>query len=372
MIKDYYIHNFKNHADTHLKLGKLSILTGINGMGKSSVFQSLLLLRDSYNRNNQMEYLVLDGDSCDVGSSAGLVNGTVTNDSRNLKLAITTDNGDNLNFSFDYPTGNESSLSRTEGSEQYDTKKLKEITLFTDDFQYLSAFRNGPKNDYASNTNSVDKHKQVSMKLGMGEFAVYYLNLYGGKNIPIKGLRHDDGSDLSLNSQVQAWLGEVSPNIQIKIDQYDKLKLSYGYKQEGKTTVYHSAMNTGFGISYILSIIVAILSAKPGALILIENPEAHIHPSGQSAIMRLMCMAANAGVQIILETHSDHIINGALVNIKRGTISKDNVSFYYFELDENLNSLPIKLQVGLNNRIMDAPDGFCDQIGIDLEELYDL
>lgn len=372
MIKDYYIHNFKNHADTHLELGKLTILTGINGMGKSSVFQSMLLLRDSFNRNNQMESLFLDGDSCDVGSSAGLVNSTVSNDSRNLKLKIKTDAGGDFIFSFDYPAGNESSLSRSENSEQYDTKKLKELALFTDNFQYLSAFRKGPQNDYSINTNSVDKHKQVSMKMGMGEFAVYYLNLYGGQEIPIEELKHDESSDLSLKYQVQEWLGEVSSNIQIKIDQYDKLKLSYGYRQEGKPTVYHSAMNTGFGISYILSIIVAILSAKPGALILIENPEAHIHPSGQAALMRLICMAANAGVQIILETHSDHIINGALVNIKRNIISKENVSFYYFELDENLNSLPVKLHVGDNNRITDAPDGFCDQIGIDLEELYDL
>lgn len=372
MIKSYYIHNFKNHADSSLEFGKLTILTGINGMGKSSVFQSMLLLRDSFNRNNQMEDLVLDGESCDVGSSADLVNSTVTNDSRNLKLEFKTDNGDSINFSFDYPTGNESSLSRAETSEHYAPQKLKEIALFTDNFQYLSAFRDGPRNDYGVNTNSVDKHRQISKRMGMGEFAVYYLSLYGELEIPIKNLQHDGISDLSLRTQVQAWLGEVSPNIQIKIDQFDKLKLSYGYKQEGRTTVYHSAMNTGFGISYILSIIVAILSAKPGALILIENPEAHIHPSGQSALMRLLCMAANAGVQIILETHSDHIINGALVNIKKNIICKADVSFYYFELDDNLNSMPIKLQVGENNRIKDAPDGFCDQIGIDLEEIYDL
>lgn len=371
MIKEYYIHNFKNHADTHLKLGSLTLLTGINGMGKSSVFQSMLLLRDSFNRNNQMENLVLDGDSCDVGSSAELVNGSVINDSRNLKLEIKTDK-DNLKFSFNYPSGNESMISRTEGSEQYRTDRLKNVALFTDDFQYLSAFRNGPRNDYASNTNSVDKHRQISMKMGMGEFAVYYLNLYGGQEIAIKELRHDDFSNLNLKDQAQAWLGEVSPNIQIKIDQYDKLKLSYGYKQEGKATIYHSAMNTGFGLSYILSIIVAVLSAKPGALILIENPEAHIHPSGQAALMRLICIAANAGVQILLETHSDHIVNGALVNIKKNIINRDNVAFYYFQLDENLNSKPQKLNIGENNRIKNAPVGFCDQIGLDLEELYDL
>lgn len=69
-----------------------------------------------------------------------------------------------------------------------------------------------------------------------------------------------------------------------------------------------SAINTGFGITYVLPILVALLSAKKDSLILIENPEAHIHPKGQAILMELMAKAVDAGVQVVIETHSDHIV----------------------------------------------------------------
>ena len=55
---------------------------------------------------------------------------------------------------------------------------------------------------------------------------------------------------------------------------------------------------------------------------LIENPEAHIHPYGISKLAELICIAAEAGIQIIIESHSDHIINGILVQSKRFETSK--------------------------------------------------
>jgi hypothetical protein len=77
-------------------------------------------------------------------------------------------------------------------------------------------------------------------------------------------------------------MGEISEGIKMQIHQHGgQYDLNYGYEVPGKTTIYHSALNTGFGISYVLSVVVAILSARPGALLLIENPEAHIHlPTG--------------------------------------------------------------------------------------------
>lgn len=95
-----------------------------------------------------------------------------------------------------------------------------------------------------------------------------------------------------------------------------------------------TAKNVGFGLSYALPIIVAILSAQKDALLLIENPEAHLHPYGQAKLTELMCLAAQAGIQIIIETHSDHIINGALVACKQEKINKENIGIYQFNRDE--------------------------------------
>ena len=374
MINSISIHNFKNHADTPLDLGRLTILTGINGMGKSSVMQSMLLLRDSYLRNSQMNTLFLDGLSCHVGSSAGLVNGTIAenNNPDKFQMSITTDDETYL-FSYVYPLGNETELSWDSECMEIDADKLVHIPLFTDDFQYLSAFRFGPQEQYPAGSSTTKNHRQLSSQLGKGENTAYFLSQFGNEDIPIEGLRYSSQSSLKLSEQTELWMGEISPHIAIKIDQApDRIQISYGYKVEGQPTHYHTAMNTGFGLSYILSVVVAVLSARPGAMLMVENPEAHIHPSGQSALMKLIAKAAAAGVQIILETHSDHIVNGALVNLKRGNIKREELAIYYFYQGEQLNAVGERLDIGSNYRIKHAPKGFFDQMGMDLEELYDL
>lgn len=90
-------------------------------------------------------------------------------------------------------------------------------------------------------------------------------------------------------------------------------------------------VNVGFGVTYTLPIIVAILSAKVDDLIIIENPESHLHPKAQSILGKLFAIAANAGVQIIIESHSDHILNSLRVCVKNKIISNESVAIYYFE-----------------------------------------
>lgn len=81
--------------------------------------------------------------------------------------------------------------------------------------------------------------------------------------------------------------------------------------QEGNIGAdYFTAQNVGFGISYVLPIVLALVKAKKGELIILENPEAHLHPRGQRKMGELIARAAQGGVQVIVETHSDHILNG--------------------------------------------------------------
>lgn len=372
MLKSYDIHNFKNHADTHLDFGNLTILTGINGMGKSSVFQSMLMMRESFLRMPLMDTLSLDGESFSVGGTSELVNRNVTDDQNLLKINLSTDQG-RVNLGYVYPIENANELEIANGFFVPDAKLLKSISLFNDDFQYLSAFRVGPQSTYLSQTNVVDKHRQLSGKMGMGEYSVYFLSKFGQEPIALPELAYRGlESQLSLNRQVELWMGEITDGVKLNITQNgNQYVLKYGYEQPGRPTVYHSALNTGFGLSYILSVVIAILSAKSGSLILIENPEAHIHPSGQASLMRLVSLAASQGVQIVMETHSDHIINGALVNWKKYELDRNKLAVYYFYRDENLNASPKRLLVGENGRIQNAPKGFFDQMKADLEVLFD-
>src|SRR5690606_42119683 len=90
------------------------------------------------------------------------------------------------------------------------------------------------------------------------------------------------------------------------------------------------AENAGFGITYTLPLVTALLSSKPGALLIIENPESHIHPKGQAKLVELIALVAQNDVQIIIETHSDRVVNGIRVGIKEEILSNDTARLCQF------------------------------------------
>ena len=94
------------------------------------------------------------------------------------------------------------------------------------------------------------------------------------------------------------------------------------------------ATNVGFGLSYILPVITAMLT-PPGTLCLVENPEAHLHPRGQTRIAELAVRAAMTGVQIIVETHSDHFLDGVRIAVRDGLIAPEQIAIHYFERADN-------------------------------------
>lgn len=373
MINELKLHNFKNHDNSEIELGNLTILTGVNGAGKSSIIQSMLLLRDSYLRNDNLKTLYLNGSSFNLGRSADAVNRNCEQDTDKLSIEIKDDSGNTFKYKYQYTEESTSSLKFIE-NESSSEGDLSLLPLFNNAFQYISAFRNGPLEVYSSDTDVVDEHNQLSSKKGIGDMVVYYLAKNGNNKLHIPELSLQEATNESLISQTEAWLSKISEGVSLRIDQHgNQYNLLIGNKKEGIPTSFYSAINTGFGISYILSVIVAVLSSVPGSLVIIENPEAHIHPSGQSALMELVSRAAMNGVQIILETHSDHIINGALVNWKKHpNWDREKLHVYFFERDENLNSKPTLLKVSKDGRIKKAPKGFFDQMDFDLEVLFNI
>ncbi len=139
----------------------------------------------------------------------------------------------------------------------------------------------------------------------------------------------------SLMDEVNAWLGEVSPGAKINITSEDvgdekKFVEAVNYGDGGLHRGF-KPQNVGFGISYILPVLVALLTSQPEDIVIIENPEAHLHPRGQSEMGRLLACAAASGVQLFVETHSDHVINGVRVAIKEGVITPDDAKVAFFE-----------------------------------------
>ena len=63
---------------------------------------------------------------------------------------------------------------------------------------------------------------------------------------------------------------------------------------------------------------------------MVENPEAHLHPSAQAAMGEFLAISAASGIQVILETHSDHVLNGIRRAVKKGLITHHDVAIHFF------------------------------------------
>lgn len=374
MIEKLRISNFKLHDHTKLDIKGLTILTGMNGMGKSSVIQSLLLLRQSYIMNDLESGLNLKGDLCDVGASGEL--SCIASKEQTLRIELEFRENNPLTYVFNYPDNIFDTLLKGEDGNITDKATLSAYSLFNDNFQYLSAFRFGPQKSYNRDTSLVNTKRQISKIMGQCEYAVHFLDQYKNTDIPIKELAISDEKDivpdLRLIVQVERWLRLISPNIKINIEQIgEDFRLKYKFNREDNLITQDiSALNTGFGITYVLPVLIAVLSARKDALIIIENPEAHIHPKGQAMLMDFISKAVANGVQIIIESHSDHIINGSLVAVNKKIITPDSLSIYYFERDEHKHTaISHQLEITESGHIKRPPKGFFDQIDIDLMTL---
>lgn len=388
MIKELNIENFKSHLKTDLELSNLNLFTGANGVGKSSIIQALLLLRQSYQKSVLSEGIDLNKPLCYIGTVKDALNENA--ESPYIKLNIKTkennfewltkeiEEKDFLSTLLKFPTIPEpkSDIVATEHPKLSNMVKqamLSDISLFNDNFQYLSAARLAPQEYYDRDDHTVSYKKQISLEKGQAELVAHFLDTYGKEDIEFENLLHPNQKETSLISQTTAWEKEISANVNVVVNRVGKnFEIKYNFDTDGGlTTGDFKAENVGFGLTYALPIIVAILSAKKGSILIIENPEAHLHPYAQSKIAELMALAAMNDMQLWVETHSDHIINGVLVAIKnfekngRG-VAHDRVKMFFVERDEKLHaSKVIDIPVLEGGRLKNTPQGFFDQISKD-------
>ncbi|MCP4150917.1 MAG: DUF3696 domain-containing protein, partial [bacterium] len=252
------------------------------------------------------------------------------------------------------------------------TGKIFNSALFGPDFHYLNAERLGPRVYFdTSNFNVINKNQ-----LGThGEYAVNYLAEFQKTLIPVENLKHPKSSGLTLYEQVNAWMGEIRPGTRIDVSSnLDMSLVGLRYQFLGGKDIGNRfrPTNVGFGISFLLPVLVAILSSKPGALLILENPEAHLHPRGQAKIGELMAMASANGIQIITETHSDHILNGVRVAVKKELVTPEQTNFLFFHgevIEDRFKHYILNPKIDKNGRIDQWPEGFFDEWDRQLSEL---
>lgn len=335
MIKRLHLENFKCFEDETIELSGLNILTGLNGMGKSSVIQSLLLLRQNYENGLLTTYnrLGLNGEYINIGNTNDLLYRYFKN--KDISISIDTDEG--IHPGWFWEVGDNSDFLDL-FLKSIDVENINQLSLFNTKFHYLNAERIGPRPYYETSPFKVGQQNQIGVR---GEYAANYFSFYRGKKIPIPELRYtenihkknDGGDGLSLYQQVNEWLSVIRPGAEVRVSDQPESgtnTLSFEFINSKDNPGPYRSQNVGFGLTYVFPLLVAILASEKGTLLLLENPEAHVHPRGQAELGVLLAKAAANGVQLIVETHSDHILNGVRYAVKENMINKDDVNLMFF------------------------------------------
>lgn len=376
MIRQLTIEGFKAHKHTQLTLGKINLLTGLNSSGKTSILQSLLLLRQSYTKGRLQDGLDLNAPLCAIGRATDAL--YKHSETGGIDFTLCLEMGERLSYSFDgEKDGGNSTFLPLKAKLDTDVN-LDQLALFNKDFQYISSSRLANVGHYQIDSYAVEYERKISLEYGQGELVGHFLEYYGEHrdfDIEADNVLHPEEPSRKLLDQVIAWEREISPRINIKVQRKeDRIAVEYGYQTDNATQPLSglSSKNVGYGIYYSLAVVVALLSAKPGALLLIENPEAHLHPRGQSKLANLMARVAASGVQIIVETHSDHIFNGLIRSIITEDIRREDTKVYYFSLDESNVSQAVEIHYSDRGRIDNPQKGFFDQFDEDLNIMLGL
>jgi predicted ATPase len=368
VIHKLRLSNFKAFRNQEFEFAPLTLLCGPNAVGKSSVIQSLLALRQSYEQGAiPGHHLSLDGELVHLGTPQDVLCEGAQTDVVEIEIHWTEGHTLDLAFGLNRDVG---LLLNTLDSGESSTFGE---SLFHSSFRYLTAERLGPRTSMPASIHMVRTLDQIGPN---GEFAWHYLAAHGSSpaNAPIG--RISDQNSASLLKQVEHWMHAISPGIRFSFTEHaqthgiDVISLGVSFERSASVTNRYRPTNVGFGVSYALPIFVCGLSLHANGLFLLENPEAHLHPQGQSHLGVFLAVLAAAGIQVVVETHSDHVLNGVRRAVKSGRLRPEDCIIQFITPEEG-RSEPIVTPIRLSAKgeATSWPKGFFDQMDDDLKVL---
>ncbi len=350
MLSEIKINNFKCFDHIELELGNLNLLLGMNSSGKSSLIQAILLILQqglAIKRIKKKEFLFNTPPFQDIRNF--ITNAKEVEIETSIRI-------DKTMYTLSLNILDEGYGGTFDGG--IDDAVFPPIT-------YVSSDRIGARDVYSNQYSSYSSDKFHYFD----ESAMDYFNKY--QKTPVEeSIIQDKTISHTLEGQVNYWLTYIL-NSEIGVEDIsgtDYVKAQYKYKDNRFVRPKH----IGTGLSYVISILIAGLLSKQNSIIIIENPEIHLHPKAQSRLMEFLIFIATRERQLIIETHSDHIFNGLRKAIKKENISDKEFKTYFFELDKDGLSVPHEINFGKNGNLLKYQAGLFDQFDDDLDELLGL
>ena len=380
MLRQIELRFFKCFDLLKLPLGPLTLLSGANASGKSSVMQALALLHQTIRGHEWSRRLMLNGASVRLATASSVVDDVYGR--RTCSIAL--QDGE-VTYEWDF-AGERDEMSmavervRVDGSGEESPRTLRNLLPVGHNevpcaaslanrlrrLTYLTAERVGPREQYA-----LEDPQRAPVVGPTGEHAASVL--YSGADESVLDSLAVPGIPPTRLGQVAARMQRFFPGCALTVERVPRTSaVALGFRTSNATD-FHAPIHTGFGLTQVFPIVVAALAARREDLLLIENPEVHLHPAGQATMGGFLVEVAAAGVQVVLETHSDHVLNGVRRAVRNGVLAPSDVALHYFrprhDAERGAVAQVQSPQLDSDGNIDDWPDGFFDQFDKDMNNL---
>ena len=223
---------------------------------------------------------------------------------------------------------------------------------------YLTPLRVYPQRNY------ILDHETDDVGLS-GEFTPYIMHKYQKSNIsgflpPSNNMFHIYTKKLKFDTCVQEWMNYLN---------FGKYTLSNTLETIQLNIQNYNISNVGFGISQVLPIIVSGLIKQQNELLLLEQPEIHLHPIAQMCMADFLISMAINGKCVIVETHSDHFINRLVRRMMENPTFKSNVKIYFVDQNENGISNTENIEIDPIRGVLTDNENFFTQFASETEKI---
>lgn len=337
MIERLEITNFRGITHEVIELRPLTIFTGINSAGKSTCINAILSLLYYNNCPNAKDVLR----PLDFTFAS---NRNKNENASSYDIHAVLDNGREISIHKEMGTAVDLQVVETE----FDLEK---------NFYFLSANRMG----YSYEMEAQSESYSVGL---LGEYLFGTLQRDGSERVDEGLVRYEES--YTLSAQVNYWLSYIL-NIRFEVQTqkmtHNQVMLQYKTNRLDKM----NPQFLGTGVSYLAKILIMCLRARKGDVLMIENPEIHLHPAAQSRLGEFFTFVANAGIQLIIETHCEHLLDKIQHCIFKKQFDAQKVVLYYKDkVEESFRRIDYQ---STGQYATDFPDGFFDATMSELMEM---
>lgn len=403
-----------------LKFDGLTILAGANSSGKSSFMQPFLILKQTIENHYDSGSLALYGENAKLTDSSQIISKVPTHTKKSFSIEMKTDKN-TCSVTYKYKRGyglqvdvvemiNDkipNGLSLKVGMKS----ELIERTVPEEDFKFIKKFYEGEKltpkwkaireKCFISAELSFEGDKFSRLRAGIEP--TKELQFFVTQLIHVPGLRGNPERNYKIASSNDVYPGSFEKYVASIISSWSKLSkfetkysqlkdqlLELGLASNIKTVKVddtsveiqisrstHSneqdcvnIADVGFGVSQTLPVLVALIGAKKGQYVYIEQPELHLHPKAQFKLAAIISKAISRGVRVIIETHSSILIRGIQIAVVKKQIDKDKIALNWFTQNITTGETDVsKATLDELGAFGDWPEDF-DDTSLHVEQLY--